>query len=50
MFWTIVLSVIIFGGAAGILFRRLSGRSSSCEDCNCSCGVKDLPKQSNPNQ
>lgn len=49
MFWTIVLSVIIFGGAAWILFSRLTGRSSSCEDCNSSCGVKELPKKSNAN-
>lgn len=44
MIWTIILSLVIFGGAAWIVYSRLTGRSSSCEDCQCSCGVKDLPK------
>lgn len=42
MIWTIILSILIFGGAGWILYSRLTGRSSSCEDCQCSCSVKDL--------
>ncbi len=41
MFWTIVLSMAIFGGAGWVVFNKVTGRSSKCEECNCGCSVKD---------
>nr|WP_303219983.1 FeoB-associated Cys-rich membrane protein [Enterococcus asini] len=47
--WTIILSILIFGGAGWILYSRLTGRSSSCEDCQCSCSgrIYLIPKKIN---
>lgn len=36
---TIILSVLIFGTAAGIVYRKIK-KGNTCEDCNCSCPVK----------
>lgn len=49
MFWTIVLSIAIFGGAGWVIFNRITGCSSKCEDCKCGCSVKEntLLQQSN---
>lgn len=41
MFWTIVLSLLIFGTAARIIYRRLTGATSSCAACKSDCGVKE---------
>ncbi|MDT2595551.1 FeoB-associated Cys-rich membrane protein [Enterococcus dongliensis] len=37
---TIILSILIFGGAGVIIYRRVKN-GSSCEDCNSSCPVKE---------
>ena len=37
---TIVLSILIFGGAGAIVYRRIKN-GSSCEDCDGSCPVKE---------
>lgn len=36
---TIVLSVLIFGSAGVIVYRKIKN-GSSCEECDCSCPVK----------
>ncbi|WP_146623570.1 FeoB-associated Cys-rich membrane protein [Enterococcus florum] len=36
---TIILSVLIFGSAGVIVYRKLK-HGSSCEDCGSSCPVK----------
>ncbi|MEG1502987.1 MAG: FeoB-associated Cys-rich membrane protein [Enterococcus sp.] len=37
---TIILSILIFGGAGAVIYRRIK-HGSSCEDCDCSCPVKE---------
>ena len=34
MIWTIILSILIFGGAGWILYSRLTGRSSAVKTAN----------------
>ncbi|MGM0213507.1 FeoB-associated Cys-rich membrane protein [Enterococcus sp. AZ109] len=36
---TLVLSVLIFGSAGVIVYRKIKN-GSSCEECTCSCPVK----------
>ncbi|WP_159721213.1 FeoB-associated Cys-rich membrane protein [Enterococcus sp. CSURQ0835] len=42
---TLMLSIVIFGSAAGIVYRQIK-KGSSCEDCECSCPVKKESKVS----
>lgn len=37
---TIILSVLIFGSAGLIVYRRIKN-GNSCEDCGSSCPVKE---------
>ena len=37
---TIILSIVIFGGAGVIVYRRIKN-GSSCEDCDSGCPVKE---------
>lgn len=37
---TIILAVLIFGGAGVVIYRKIKA-GSSCEDCNCGCPVKE---------
>ena len=37
---TIILSILIFGGAGVVVYRRIKN-GSSCEDCDSGCQVKE---------